>query len=197
MSKRICVSGVLGMAILVAWSFVVNGVLGFNSRINLRQIPDERRVYETLKGSVVEPGRYIFNPELTPSGMFPDGEPVFSVHYSGMGHESAGKVMLLQLAVFLVAPTIAAWMLSLAAPRILRSYPRKVTFFVAIGLLLALVDALMDFGIDRYAIKDALLMAADNILAWTLVGLVVAKVLRPGPDLATPSRVRERAEGNT
>ena len=105
--------------------------------------------------------------------------------------------MLLQLAVFLVAPTIAAWMLSLAAPRILRSYPRKVTFFVAIGLLLALVDALMDFGIDRYAIKDALLMAADNILAWTLVGLVVAKVLRPGPDLATPSRVRESAEGNT
>ena len=73
MSKRICVSGVLGMAILVVWSFVVNGVLGFNSRINLRQIPDERRVYETLKGSVVEPGRYIFNPELTPSGMFPDG----------------------------------------------------------------------------------------------------------------------------
>ena len=145
-------------------------------------------VYEILKESIVEPGRYILNPELTPSGVFPDGEPVFSVNYSGIGHESAGKVMLFQLAVYLLAPMIAAWMLSLARPQILSSYPRKVLFFVAIGLLFALFGDLLDFGIDRYSLGDALLVAANNLLAWTLVGLVVAKYFRPGPSHVKDSR---------
>ena len=103
MFKKVAVSGLLGMMILMGWTLLVNGVFGLNGRINMRQVSDERMVYEILKESIVEPGRYILNPELTPSGVFPDGEPVFSVNYSGIGHESAGKVMLFQLAVYLLS----------------------------------------------------------------------------------------------
>jgi len=191
MFKKVGLSAVLGMIVLIVWGFVVNGVFGFNSRINMKQIPAERLVYETLQESVVEPGRYIVNPELTSSGMFPDGEPVYSLHYSGIGHESAGKVMFFQLAIFLITPMIAAWMLSLTTPRILSSYPRKVLFFVAIGVLFALFGDLMNVGIDQYSLKDALPIAASNIFAWTLVGLVVAKYFRPWPSHMTDSPVTD------
>lgn len=185
MFKKVVVSGLLGFVVLFAWGFVVNGVFGFNNRINMKQIPGERRVYEVLKDSIVEPGRYIFNPELTPAGMFPDGEPVFSLHYSGMGHDSAGKMMLFQFGLLLLSSMIAVWMLSLTAPRVLSSYPRKVLFFVAIGLLIAVFGDLMNFGIDKYSLNDALLIAANDILAWTMVGLVVSKSFRPIPGLIT------------
>jgi len=191
MFKKVGISALLGMIVLIVWGFVVNGVFGFNSRIKMRQISDERKVYETLKESVIEPGRYIINPELTSSGVFPDREPVFSLHYSGMGHESAGKVMLFQLAIFLFAPMIATWMLSLTTPRILSSYPRKVLFFVAVGMLFAVFGDFMNFGIDQYSLQDALLIAANNILSWTLVGLVVAKYFRPGPSQMTELQVGE------
>jgi len=188
MFRKVGISAILGMIVLIVWGFVINGIFGFNSRINMKQISDERKVYETIKESIVEPGSYIVNPELTPSEVFPDGEPVFSLHYSGMGHESAGKVMFFQFAIFLLSPMIATWMLSLTTPRILSSYPRKVLFFVAIGLLFAVFGDLVNFGIDQYSLQDSLLIAANNILAWTLVGLVVAKYFRLGPSLVTDSR---------
>ena len=152
----------------------------------MREIPNERQVYILLKANIVEPGRYTVNPELTASGIFPPGEPVFSILYGGMGHESAGKTMLFQFAIFLLAPMIAAWMLSLTSQRVLSSYPKKVLFFTGIGLLFALFCDLMKFGIGGYPLQDALLLAAHDIVLWTLVGMVVAWWLRP-EDLHNPS----------
>ena len=128
MLKKVIVSGLLGGVVLVVWTFTVNGILGFRSNVDMKPIRNERQVYECLKGSIVEPGRYICNPELTLSGTFPGEEPVFSIHYSGMGHESAGGQVLVQLAVFLLAPMIGAWMLSVTSGPIISSYPRKVLF---------------------------------------------------------------------
>ena len=71
------------------------------------------------------------------------------------------------------------------------SYPRKVLFFTAIGLLLAVYGDLMSFGIDGYPLSDALMLAAYDIMAWTLVGLVVAWRMQPEPGTAThPATVR-------
>ncbi|MCP4663223.1 MAG: hypothetical protein GY856_48140 [bacterium] len=180
MLKKVVVSGLLGGVVLLVWMFVVNGILGFKSRIDMKPLPDERRVYEVLKGSIVEPGKYICNPEPTPEG-FPGGEPVFSILYGGVGHEFAGSQMLYQLPVFFLAPMLAAWMLSVTSGRIISSYPRKVLFFAMIGLLFALFDDLMDFGIGGYPLKDAFILAVHDIVVWTLIGLVVAWRIRPEP----------------
>jgi hypothetical protein len=73
-------------------------------------------------------------------------------------------------------------MLSLTSSWVLSSYARKVLFFTAIGLLFAFYSDLLNFGIDAYALKDAMILAVNDILAWTLVGLVVAwrMQLEPG-----------------
>jgi hypothetical protein len=125
-----------------------------------------------ILGGVVR--RYIVNPELTPERRFPEGEPVFSVLYGGVGHEAAGGFMLVGLVVFFLAPIIAAWMLSQTSTRVLASFPRKVLFFVAIGALFVVFADMTDFGIGSYPARDAILFAINHIVVWTLVGLVVA-----------------------
>ena len=185
MLKKVIVSGLLGGIVLVVWTFAANGILGFRNDVDRKQIPGERQVYECLKGNIVEPGRYICNPALASSGTFPGEEPVYSITYSGMGHASAGRLMLAQLGLFFLAPLIGAWMLSRTSERVLASYPRKVLFFVAIGLLLAVFGTLTRYGIDSYPLTDALMLAAYDLIAWTLVGLVVAWRIQPQPDTET------------
>jgi len=179
MAKRVIVAGLLGGVVMIVWTFVVNGILGFGARIDMKPIPTERQVYESLKEHIAEPGRYICNPELTSEGRFPDGEPVFSILYGGMGHESAGGLMIVGLVVFLLAPMIGAWMLSQTSERVLSSFCRKVIFFVGIGLLFAVFGDLTNYGIGNYPLGDALALAANDIVVWTLVGVVVAWRITP------------------
>jgi len=179
MRKKVISAGLLGGVVLIAWTFVVNGILGFQARIEMKQIAAERVVYETLKEHIVDPGRYICNPELTAEGRFPEGEPVFSVLYGGVGHEAAGRFMIIGLVLFFLAPLVGAWMLSQASARVMSSYPRKVLFFVAIGLLFAIFTDLTNFGIGTYPIKDAVVLAVNHFIVWTLVGLVIAWRVKP------------------
>ena len=140
----------------------------------MRQVVAERQVYAALREHIVDPGRYTVNPAPTADGRFPGAEPVFGVFYGGLGHEAAGRLMLVGLAVALVAPIVAAWVLSQMSSRVLSSYARKVAVFVAIGLLFALVTDLASFGIRSYPPGDALKLAARHVVDWTLVGLVIA-----------------------
>ena len=176
--KNVIVAGLFGGVVMILLS-AASGILGFRARIDMKQIPAERQVYEVLKQNIIEPGRYICNPELTSERRFPGEAPVFSVLYSGMGHETAGRQMLIGFAAFLLAPMIGAWMLSLTSARILSSYPRKVLFFAAIGLLFAIFWDLTNSGIGSYPQKDAIILAGYDIISWTLVGLAVAWRIQP------------------
>ncbi|MBN2091320.1 hypothetical protein JW964_17040 [candidate division KSB1 bacterium] len=179
MAKRVIIAGLSGGVVLLIWTFIVNAIFGFASRMEMKQIPNERQVYEILKENIIEPGKYLCNPALTVDGRFPDNEPVFSVLYGGVGHEFAGKMMLFGFLIFFLAPMTAAWLLSQASPKVLSSYWRKVLFFTAIGLLFALFDDLNNFGIGNYPLGDALIRAVYNICVWTVVGLVVAWQMKP------------------
>jgi hypothetical protein len=177
--KNVIGAGLLGGVVLILWTFVANGLFGFQSRIDMRQLSAEPQVYETLKEHVRTPGRYTVNPQLTAEGRFPEGQPVFSVLYGGMGHEAAGSQMLLGLALFLLAPMVGAWMLTQTSMRVKSSYGRKVLFFSAIGLLFAIYGDLTRYGIGGYPLNGALKFAAYHIVTWTLVGLAVAWRIRP------------------
>ena len=177
MVKRIVVAGLLGALVMFGWTVVVNGILGFRVAIDMNRIDNERLVYEVLKHNITEPGRYVFNPEVTDAG-FPLGEPVFSVLYGGVGHEAAGRMTLLHLAIAFIVPTIAAWMLSLASRRVLSSYRRRVLFIAAIGLLIGLSAHLANFGIGSYPASSAAILFVHEIALWTAVGLVVGWRIR-------------------
>jgi hypothetical protein len=179
MTKRIIIPGLLGGVTLTIVTFIINGIFGFNSSINMKQIPNERQVYEILKEQIVEPGRYSCNPETASSERFPDGKLVFSILYGGMGHEAAGRLSLIGLFIFFISPTIGSWMLSVTSERILYSYFRKVFFFSVIGLLFALFGDLNNYGIGNYPLNDTILLALHKFFVWTIVGLVVGWKIKP------------------
>lgn len=179
MKKQIIISGLLGGVVFIILTFVTNVIFGLQNNMDMNKIPNESQVYEILKENIIEPGKYICNPELTEENQFPDGEPVFSVLYSGVGHDSAGTIMLLGLLIFLLAPMIGAWLLSHASEKVLSSYTRKVIFFTGIGLLLAVFSDLSNFGIGAFPFNNALIFGLYNIISWTTVGLVVAWKMKP------------------
>ena len=174
MWKKVLVAGLLGWLVLIAWGFIINGMFGLNASINLNKLDKEEQVYEVLLDHVVAPGRYVVNPPLTPERNFPEGEPVFSVMYSGVGHEAAGAFQTLRLAANFLIVLVAVWMLSQASDRVLASYPRKVMFFAAIGLLFALFMDLGSAGIGGYPVRDAARLALIHVVMWTVVGMAVA-----------------------
>jgi hypothetical protein len=177
--KRIIVAGLLGSLVMIAWMFVVNGLLGFGASINMNKVQNEREVYEVLKKNVSEPGRYVVNPETTSEGRYPDEEPVFSLLYSGMGHGTAGGQMILGLVVMILLPTIGAWLLAHSSERVLSSYPRKVFFFFLTGLLLFLFGDLNQYGIGGYPLGDIILLGLNHMALWIVVGLVIAWRIKP------------------
>ena len=179
MFKRVILPGLVGGFVLIVWTFLVNGMLGFKSRVDMKQIPEERAVYEILKENVTGPGRYICNPEVVPERGFPENEPVFSVLYGGVGHEAAGRLMLVHLPLFFIAPIIVAWMLSVTSKRILLRYVRKVLFVMAVGLFLAVFVRLSDYGIGSYPANDALVLALHDLVLWTVIGIVMGGMIRP------------------
>ena len=174
MWKKVLVAGLLGWLVLIAWGFIINGMFGLNASINLNKLDKEEQVYEVLLDHVVAPGRYVVNPPLTPERNFPEGEPVFSVMYSGVGHETAGAFQASRLAANFLIVLVAVWMLSQASDRVLASYPRKVMFFAAIGLLFALFMDLGSAGIGGYPVRDAARLALIHVVMWTVVGMAVA-----------------------
>lgn len=184
MVRRILLSGLCGAVVMFLFTIIVNGLLGFNASIQMKTLPDEREVYDVLKQSVTEPGRYAVNPELTSEGRFPNEEPVFSVLYGGVGHEAAGQLALIQLPVFFVLPIVAAWILAHANRDVLTSYHRKLVFFVAIGLLVSISGRLTHFGIGDYPVHDAVALALFELVAWIVAGTVMAGIMKPVEETA-------------
>jgi len=178
MVRKVIVAGFVGWVVLAVWTFIVNGLLGFRSRIDMNQIANERLVYQTLRDNIIEPGKYACNPELTES-RFPENEPVYSIMYSGLGHEAAGRESLVQMVNGLVMVMIATWMLATAGEPSRRSYARRVLFFTVIGLFVAASSHITEYGIGGYPLGDSVALAANEIVQWTVVGLFVAWRLKP------------------
>jgi hypothetical protein len=178
--KRIVIAGLMGSLVLIVWMVVVNGLLGFSSRINMKQVNNERQVYEALKENVSQPGRYTVNPEPTGEGRYPEDDPVFSILYSGMGHGTAGGQTIAGLVMLILVPMTGAWLLAQASDKVLSSYPKKVFYFFVLGLLIALFSGFDKYGIDGYPLKDALMLGLHDIVLWTLVGFVIARKIRAG-----------------
>ncbi|MGA9117653.1 MAG: hypothetical protein WB626_12850 [Bacteroidota bacterium] len=179
MNRRVLVSGLVGALVLLIWTFVLNGILGFNARWNMMHVPNERAVHAMLKTTITEPGRYLCNPALTPDGRFPDNEPVFGILYSGAGHEAAGLGAIFGLLQFLVAPMIGAWMLSRTSEPYRSRFRNRALFFVIIGLLVAFTGDLNSFGIGGSPLSVALILAARTVLTWTIMGVVIASIMGP------------------
>lgn len=177
--KRVLVGSLLGLVVMLAWFVVVDGILGLTRSIRMKQLPNERTVYSFLIEHVEEPGRYVCDPEVTPEQEYPGDDPIFVVNYSGLGHDDAGKEMVLGLLVMLFALVAGAGLLWNSSPRVLSGYASRLIFFVTIGVVVAIFGLLNRFGLGAHSLGDALLLTIHDIVAWGGAGLVVCRIVRP------------------
>jgi hypothetical protein len=179
MKNHVFVSGLAGAVVFLVLTFILNGILGFNARFSMKQVPNEPEIYNMLKSTITEPGRYLCNPSPTPDGRFPDNEPVFGIQYSGAGHEAAGLGMIFGLVQFLMMPMIGAWLLSKTSEQYRSRFVDRVSFFLMIGFLAAITGDLNGYGIGGSPLSLALMFAARTVGMWTIVGVVIAFLMRP------------------
>lgn len=182
MLKRILVSGLFGGVTLLLFTGLANGVFGFTARLEMNPVPNERIVYALLKESLVVPGAYMANPELTVGGEFPAGEPVFGIRYSGVGHEAAPLMSLVEPGILFVSAILVAGLLSVTSARVMTRYAHRVLFVASIGLLLAVFGDLSKFGIGGHPAGSALWLALNHLVSWVLAGLVMAGFMRAPRD---------------
>lgn len=176
--KKVLLGGLLGGVILIGWLIVVDGIFGFKRSIDMNQLPNERGVYTFLVEHVTEPGRYVVNPEVVPDQGSPGDDPIFAVHYTGLGHADAGQEMLSGLVVVLLAPIVGAWLLANASRRILSRYALRVSFFAIVGILVGLLGVGARFGLASYSLGNAVALAGHDVVAWVLAGFVVAALVK-------------------
>jgi hypothetical protein len=177
--KRVILAGLLGGVVLAVWFVIVDGFLGFKRGIEMNQLADERTVYAFLVEHVPDPGRYVVNPEISPDQAFPGDHPVFAVQYSGLGHADAGQEMLVGLVVMLLTPVVGAWLLSNASSRVLSGYGSRLFFFSVIGIVFTLFGVMGRFGLAGYPLGNAVVLSVHDLLAWVVVGLAIARFVRP------------------
>ena len=187
MARRIVVSGVLGGIVLILCAFVANAFFGLRPSIGMRTVANEPELYKLLSENAAVPGGYIVNPPAGETGEPEPGRPVFSVRHSGVGHDDAGQLMIMELVIGIVAAMIATYLLTFASDRIAASYLKRVLFFSAIGLLLAVFSDLTQFGIGGYPLQSAVLLAVNSVVSWTLVGVVVGALRPPRPVSSVPA----------
>ncbi len=200
---RTLVAGILGFVVLAVWTFTVNSVFFFTARMEMNRVLDEPAVHRVLTTNVPAPGAYLVNPRLTADGRFPGGEPVFGVTYSGMGHEAAGPMMLVNMVLGLVSAWLVAGLLAAASPRVLGTWPGRIGLVTAVSALIALTGDVSRVGIGGYPVGTAVPIALVRLGGWTLAGVAMAWVTslhghqgRTGPDPVVedvgPEKVQRR-----
>ena len=178
MRKNVLVAGLLGGIVMMVWLTISNAMIPIKSNL-IHNIPQNQlELHTALKASITEPGTYTCPYLLREDEHLLEdyrNQPVYSIIYSGYSHGagSSAEAIFPFVVVFAVA-FLAAWMLSLLSPHMLASYWRKALFVVAIGLLVALSDDVLQMSFGPQPKDYLVFLAVNNVITWTLGGLVIA-----------------------
>jgi hypothetical protein len=177
--KKIVIAGLIGGSVFLVWFIVVDGILGFKRSIEMKQLSNERSVYEFLSENVTEPGRYVCDPEVLPEQEFPGEDPIYVVQYSGLGHDDSGQEMLVGFIIMFLAPLLGAWILTNASNRVLSSFGFRLLFFTGIGTVMSLFGIMTRFSIGGYPLGDTLALTLHDLLAWIVAGILISWYIKP------------------
>ncbi len=183
MRKDVIIAGLLGSAVMFVWLFLSNAMIPLKSNMVHRIAPNQLEIHKVLKDNIKEAGTYAC-PYLSreEEKLLPDyrSQPVFSIMYSGGTHGDPASVsFLIPILVILVVPLIAAWMLSVTSATIMARYSRRVLFVLFIGLIVSLYDDVLQMSFGPQPKDYLVFLAVNNVITWTLVGLVIAGRIKP------------------
>ena len=186
MGRRL-LAAIAGGIVVFVWSAVSHMALGLGSA-GIRTLPNEERMAQAIRGVVTEPGLYFF-PGMDPSRkMTPEEERAWTERYrrgpSGLMVVQPGgrdpmepTQFVVELLADILAAGVAAFILAgLGGPLLARAG--------AVGLLGVFEWADLSVSYWNWYKFPTLYTGAalvEQVVGWTLAGLVMALMLRPRP----------------
>jgi len=186
MGRRL-LAAIAGGIVVFIWSAVSHMALGLGSA-GIRTLPNEERMAQAIRGVVTEPGLYFF-PGMDPSRkMTPEEERAWTERYrrgpSGLMIVQPGgrdpmeptQFVVELLADILAAGVAASLLAGLGGPLLARAG--------AVGLLGLFEWADLSVSYWNWYKFPTLYTGAalvEQVVGWTLAGLVMALMLRPRP----------------
>ncbi len=180
---RIVVAAVAGAVVLFIWGFVSWVVIPWHT---IDELPDEHQVIRAL-GSDTESGVYWY-PWTTDMALSEDvRNRQIEKHEAGpvgvIVHHAEGRpVMPLSMhvwgiALYFVTAVSAAILLNMAVTS-LGGYVSRVLFVTLIGVFVAAGATMVNWNYMLYPLDFSLHLAADNVVAALLLGLVLGAIVK-------------------
>jgi hypothetical protein len=194
--RRIAFAGLLGAVVLFVWSAVSWMALPFHNA-STRPLPSE--VATALSQHVTEPGAYAWPPMEAPAkasavseweASFERGPwiPLLVYHPEPATSGGIAAPLARSFLIDLVAATLAAVLLAVAAPR-LAGYRERVLFVASLGVFAAVITSVEDMSWGYQDMVYGTVLALEAVVGWTLVGLVQAGMVRAAPLTTAAPRI--------
>ena len=174
-------ASVLGALVLFIWGFISWAALPFHTS-TMHALSNEDSVAAVIKAGNASSGVYQFPSMNGPNKEGAEAKwhagPMAMIFYSTEGMNNMSMYFIKGFIVYIIAVWIAVMMLSKISWS-LASYGNRVRFMSMIGLILAVGGRLNDWAFMHFPTDFSLLLAADDVIGWTLAGLVVARIIKP------------------
>jgi hypothetical protein len=152
-------------------------------------LPNETEVTAILKGQNLNTGVYTA-PMWESDADMSDAEskfyqnhlagPVYSIYYQRDGMVPMGpKVLMMGLVIDFLAALLVAMLLAAAASGCCKSYGYRVGFVVGMGMFTALIGHVSYWNWMNFPLDYTVAFVIDNVVGWTLAGLVIAAIVTP------------------
>ncbi len=175
------IASLLGALVLFIWGFISWAALPFHTS-TMRGLSNEDTVIAALRSGNASTGVYQMPSMNGPNKEAAEAKwkagPMAMVFYSAEGMNNMAMYFIKGFIVYVIAVWIAVMMLSKISWS-LASYGNRVRFMAMIGLILAVGGRLNDWAFMHFPTDFSLLLAADDVIGWTLAGLVVARIIKP------------------
>ncbi len=188
MKPRVLLAGIAGGVVLFIWGALSHMALGLGE-VGVKLIPNEDAVLTAMQSSLQEPGFYFFPGEgmetgqPTPEQMkrweekYSRGPTGVLIYQPGGATPWDPKQFLTELLADIGAALIAACLLN-AAVGSLGGFAARTFFVAPLGLFSGLDVHVSYWNWYRFPTDYTLAIMADGIIGWTLVGVVLALLIK-------------------
>jgi hypothetical protein len=184
MTKRVILAGILGGILMFNWGFLTHMVLPIGE-MGVRKLPDEPAVFAPIKGTVKEPGFYVF-PAMDMNA--PESEQQACLEKAKQGPvgvlivkpQGAEIVLPRLLGIELATNTASALLAALVLSRLRAGacYWTRVGMVTLLGLFALVTVDLPYWNWYSFPAEFVASEAVEHIAGWFLIGLALAAIIR-------------------